>query len=139
MIWTDIAPVFVAVGGVITAFAAWLKIRHGEGNKRIDAEMKTKELMLRADEQDNNQIMGLVTFQQTMLDKHQSRLDALQTALEAKAENEAEHRAELRLMRYRITECEEDRMQLRARVIKLEQSVNNPSKRQEADTDQQQP
>ncbi|MFA7481755.1 MAG: hypothetical protein WC314_14705 [Vulcanimicrobiota bacterium] len=119
----ELSPLLVGVGGLITAFATWLKVRHGEGNKRLDAELNAKELDLLADAQDNHQIMALVTFQQEMLEKHQARLDDLQAALENKAEREAENRAELRLMRYRITECEEDRLRLRDRVVKLEQSL----------------
>ena len=126
MPWTELTPLFVGIGGIITAFAAWLKVRYGEGNKRIDAEVKSKELSLQADAQDNSQIMALVTFQQGMLEKHQRHLDNLQAALEIKAEREAKNRAEIRLMRYRITECEEDRLRLKDRVIKLEQSLIPP-------------
>lgn len=120
MIWSDLAPIIVSAGGIITALAAFFKIRNGEGNKRIDAEVRTKELDIQADHQDNVQIMELVHFQQAMLDKHQARLEDLQYIIEVKAEQEAENRAELRLMRYRIAECEEDRVKLRRRIARLE-------------------
>lgn len=123
MLWTEITPVVVALGGFVTALAAWLKVRHGEGNKRIDAEIRTKELMLKADQQDNAQIMSLVGFQQQVLEKHQIRLDELQAVIERKAEQEAENRAEMRLMAYQISECERDRDLLKKRLSKLEGSL----------------
>ena len=75
MAWNELGPLIVSVGGVITALAAWLKVRHGEGNKRIEADVRSKELRIQADLQDNTQIMELVHFQQAMLDKHQTRLE----------------------------------------------------------------
>lgn len=127
MPWNEIAPALVGLGGLVTAVAAWLKVRHGEGNKRIDAEVRSQELRLQADLQDNTQIMELVHFQQAMLDKHQARLEELQYIMEIKAELEAENRAELRLMSYKITECEEDRAVLRERIRRLENLQARPA------------
>ena len=122
MQWTEIAPALVGLGGIITALATWFRVRHGEGNKRLDTEVRSKELLLQADQQDNEQLMSLVVFQQGMLEKHQLRLDELQAVMELKAEEEAENRAELRLMRYQIAECEQDRVKLRARIKRLEEA-----------------
>ena len=125
MAWNELGPLIVSVGGVITALAAWLKVRHGEGNKRIEADVRSKELRIQADLQDNTQVMELVHFQQAMLDKHQARLEELQYIMETKAEQEAENRAELRLMSYQIAECEQDRTRLRIRIRRLEDRINN--------------
>ena len=129
MAWTELAPLMVGIGGIITALAAYFKVRHGEGNKRIDADLRDKEIRLQSDHQDNNQVMELVHFQQAMLDKHQARLDDLQYIMEIKAEQEAENRADLRLMRYRIAECEEDRTQLRRRLSKVEKEFKREIQR----------
>jgi len=123
MPWSEITPALVGLGGLVTALAAWLKIRHGEGNKRIEAEVRGKELSLQAELQDNAQVMELVHFQQAMLDKHQARLEELQYILESRAEQEAENRAELRLIRYQIAECEQDRTRLRIRIRRLEETL----------------
>ncbi len=119
----ELAPVLVAVTGLVTALGAWFKVRHGDADKRLETEFKTKELSLQADRQDNEQIMSLVGLQQAMLEKHQERLDEMQAALERKAELEAESRSEIRLMRYQIRECEDDRVVLRARIRLLEENV----------------